>query len=403
MGLVHRDLSPENVVVSYDGAVKVIDLGLATTHTTAKGEVVGKPTYMAPEQARGERVDRRADVFSAGVICWELASRGRMWGDLDPADIILHLRTRAPLPALDPMVEPALAQVIGRALSLDPDARFSTSAEFAAALRDATGRSGTDGLAPWMAEAFTQERRESEESVRAALAGSTPGKRTTPEVLQPTHTETPRLLPDSMGTLQDTMDGLCRLEGVLAAAVLHTDQSVRAVAAKADAHRNGLVAAARKVAAADDVVRTLAPSGLRSTSVIELRDGFLTSRRGPTGSVHLLALRSASEALIRVGIHAALLKLAEITPMSATPDTLEPDPSSERLSRLTSLVVPELGPLAGLMVRRLAAANGGHAALASPDGRTRMARELLGHLSDARVRDAVLRELGFESGSRPQE
>ena len=83
LGVVHRDVTPHNVFVTYDGAVKVVDFGIAKardalTHTKV-GIIKGKIAYMAPEQARGETVDRRADVFAVGVMLWEAVTGTRPW------------------------------------------------------------------------------------------------------------------------------------------------------------------------------------------------------------------------------------------------------------------------------------------------------------------------------------
>ena len=83
LNVVHRDVTPQNVFVTYDGSVKVVDFGIAkavdSSSETRTGVVKGKVTYMAPEQARGERVDRRVDVYAVGVMLWEAIARRRMW------------------------------------------------------------------------------------------------------------------------------------------------------------------------------------------------------------------------------------------------------------------------------------------------------------------------------------
>lgn len=88
LGIVHRDVTPHNVLLSFDGAVKLTDFGIAkasTTHT-APGVLKGKFAYMAPEQARGEMVDSRTDIFALGVVLWEMLTGGRLFdGDSELA------------------------------------------------------------------------------------------------------------------------------------------------------------------------------------------------------------------------------------------------------------------------------------------------------------------------------
>jgi serine/threonine-protein kinase len=133
--VVHRDVSPHNVFVTYDGQVKVVDFGIAraanrATHT-ATGVVKGKVFYMAPEQARGDDIDRRADIFSAGVLLWEVAVGRRMWGD--KADILVMSQlARGEFPAspkeVDPEVPDAVDAICRRALAREPADRYPSAA-----------------------------------------------------------------------------------------------------------------------------------------------------------------------------------------------------------------------------------------------------------------------------------
>jgi serine/threonine-protein kinase len=97
VGLIHRDVSPQNVMITYDGQVKLVDFGVAkltkTGHQTRTGVVKGKLAYMAPEQFIGE-VDCRADLFAVGVMLWELASGQRYWGDLPEPALVGRLIAR---------------------------------------------------------------------------------------------------------------------------------------------------------------------------------------------------------------------------------------------------------------------------------------------------------------------
>jgi eukaryotic-like serine/threonine-protein kinase len=149
-GIVHRDLKPENVLRRNDGQIKVLDFGLARmtdppgTGTPAPtrtlnslsltGVVAGTPGYMAPEQLRGERVDARADVFSFGVLLFELAIGKHPLGSGDAGTLLAALlEGRTPLPA-DGFPVPALEPILRRCLRARPDDRFASGAELLAAL-----------------------------------------------------------------------------------------------------------------------------------------------------------------------------------------------------------------------------------------------------------------------------
>jgi eukaryotic-like serine/threonine-protein kinase len=138
--IVHRDLSPPNVLVSRSGEVKITDFGLAKAITqsniTDPGIVKGKFSYLSPEACHGHAVDHRADIFSAGIVMWELLSRRRLFMGKTDADTV-ELVKACKIPALSkfhPSVTPEFERIIGRALEADPQSRYTSAREFGEAL-----------------------------------------------------------------------------------------------------------------------------------------------------------------------------------------------------------------------------------------------------------------------------
>jgi eukaryotic-like serine/threonine-protein kinase len=130
--VVHRDVSPQNVLVTYEGAVKVLDFGIAkslVSEETRAGIVKGKAAYMAPEQAMGRPVDRRADVFSAGVMLWELVTNQRLWKGLTEVAVLLKISSgQVPSPRdVAPDVPDELVRICERALAREPQDRYDTA------------------------------------------------------------------------------------------------------------------------------------------------------------------------------------------------------------------------------------------------------------------------------------
>ncbi|QSQ18196.1 protein kinase [Myxococcus landrumensis] len=138
LDLVHRDVTPQNVLLSHDGAVKLTDFGIAKAgkKLTQPGVLKGKFAYMSPEQARGEDVDSRTDLFALGIVLWELLTGGRLFdGESELAVLRAVQHSVIPPPArLNPEVPEALDAVVMRALERDPSARFQTAGEMERAL-----------------------------------------------------------------------------------------------------------------------------------------------------------------------------------------------------------------------------------------------------------------------------
>ncbi len=140
MHVVHRDVSPQNVMITFSGAVKLIDFGLATSslreEQTVGGVVVGKLAYMAPEHARGEPVDARADVFSAGVLLYELLTGRRYYGGLTKGQITTHVAEGSWTPPLED-VPVHLRAPLARALEPEAAARTASCEALQRELYDA--------------------------------------------------------------------------------------------------------------------------------------------------------------------------------------------------------------------------------------------------------------------------
>src|SRR5438105_11988709 len=135
LGIVHRDVSPQNVLVSFDGEVKLIDFGIAKAESrlqnTQAGILKGKFSYMSPEQVQGLPVDGRSDIFACGILLWELVCGEKLFtGESDYAVLDKVRMGLVPPPrSRNPLVPPGLEKVILKALATDPGRRYQTASE----------------------------------------------------------------------------------------------------------------------------------------------------------------------------------------------------------------------------------------------------------------------------------
>jgi serine/threonine-protein kinase len=137
LGIVHRDVSPQNVLVGADGVARVLDFGIAKAvheqNQTNPGTLKGKFSYMAPEVVRGSPITRQADVFSAGVVLWEALAGKMLFGGASEHERLMRIvGGKYPSPRqYNPRVSQALERVVAKALQVDTDSRFATALEFA--------------------------------------------------------------------------------------------------------------------------------------------------------------------------------------------------------------------------------------------------------------------------------
>jgi serine/threonine-protein kinase len=154
LDIVHRDVSPQNIMLGPDGVPRVLDFGIAkathVTQTTRDGQLKGKISYMAPEQIRSQPLDRRADIYAAGVVLWELLTGERFTPpDAAAAVHVMLERAHDPPSVLRTDVPPALDAVVMCALARDREERFATAREMANALELAVTPASARRIGEW--------------------------------------------------------------------------------------------------------------------------------------------------------------------------------------------------------------------------------------------------------------
>jgi eukaryotic-like serine/threonine-protein kinase len=156
LGLIHRDISPQNVIVGDDGVTRILDFGVAKARgnlqETAEGVVKGKLAYMAPETLRGSAVTQRVDVYATGVLLWELLTGQRLFqGESDASTIGRVLEHAIPRPSTcSASVSPALDDVVLKATARTPEQRYESAQAFLRALDEVATFAAADEVVAWL-------------------------------------------------------------------------------------------------------------------------------------------------------------------------------------------------------------------------------------------------------------
>ena len=181
MGLIHRDVTPSNVMFCDQGVVKLIDFGIAraanefSNEKTSPGTIKGKFGYMAPEYLSGKEYDHRADVYSLGVVMWEALTGRRLFGGKTQVELIqlVLAGVKQNLAVANPAIPTVLSKVVMKALERDPNKRFASAKDLSDALRTASGDIPSEkaflSLQRWMEHIFGPEIKAREELIKRVL------------------------------------------------------------------------------------------------------------------------------------------------------------------------------------------------------------------------------------------
>lgn len=192
LGLVHRDVSPQNVLVDASGIAKLSDFGLAKQtgsgeHSTTEGILKGKVGYLSPEYIRGEPVDRRSDVFALGIVLWESLAKKRLFRSEREPDVLGKILGMAiPALTLSPMSTAAvLDRIVARALARDVRERFRTALEVAEAVENAALELGLEANPTSVARAVRAFEKDPKERASAAPPAASPASNPAADIAPP--------------------------------------------------------------------------------------------------------------------------------------------------------------------------------------------------------------------------
>lgn len=286
LNIVHRDFSPQNVIVGYDGHTKIVDFGVAQAarqqHVTLAGSVSGKLGFMSPEQISCEVVDRRTDVFAAGIVLWEALTGVPLFRRAGQTDaLVLRNVLEKPVPkpsSLRSEVPSALDDIVLRALERAPELRFQTALELGNALTAVLPQDTPDKLASWLARTCSQRLlRATQLFTKARLrSGRAEMKSTNPAVTAPASIRFPDTrAPSVRATRLSTFDSVRASARPYNDTVLEPIEDPSAVSATSSAAK---VLGEKKRSWSDGLVTGVTVMSLLATGVI-----LLSAERHRTG------------------------------------------------------------------------------------------------------------------------
>ena len=201
LGIVHRDVSPKNVMVGVDGVSRVVDFGIAKAavraQTTQEGQLKGTIGYMSPEQLGSTEIDRRTDIFAAGIVVWELLTGQRLFMAESAGEVVgrVLLAPIAPPSTLVPGLPAALDAVVMKALARDPKERYLTAEQFADALSAAVEPASARAIGAWVSELAAERLDARTRAMRATAEPAAPIPAAREEATAVTARDRPLVLP----------------------------------------------------------------------------------------------------------------------------------------------------------------------------------------------------------------
>jgi serine/threonine-protein kinase len=198
LGIVHRDVSPQNILVGSDGTSRVLDFGVAKAagrmQTTRDGQVKGKIAYMPPEQLSGGFVSRQSDIYAASVVLWEALTARRLFdGETEAIVLVRAIEGKIDAPStFNPAIDAATDAVVMRGLARDPEARFATARDMALAMEQTIGLASPYEVGEWVESVAAEEIARRARSIAEIESASMSAPTSSPRIgLAPTPAEPP--------------------------------------------------------------------------------------------------------------------------------------------------------------------------------------------------------------------